>query len=84
MQQVLSVSLTKNNASATAIEKTLTYIEFSRLVISLDASSRCWPKIVSHFHALGVSCGHIRDPWLENLGVRFLRLIIIKYTFGAN
>jgi hypothetical protein len=56
MQRVLSVSLTKNNASATAIEKTLTYIEFSRLVISLDASSRCWPKIVSHFHALGVRC----------------------------
>jgi hypothetical protein len=37
----------------------------------LVMSARCWPKIVSHFHATGVRCGHISASGKWNLGVRF-------------
>ena len=30
-------------------------------------------KIASHFHALGVRCGHLADSQFENISVRYFR-----------
>jgi len=34
---------------------------------------RCWPKIIPHFHATCVRCGHISDAHFNYLSVRFVR-----------
>jgi hypothetical protein len=34
---------------------------------------RFWPKIASHFHVMGVRCGHIPAPGKQNLSVCFLQ-----------
>lgn len=37
------------------------------------ASDRCWPKIASHFRALGVRKGHLGDSQNSILSVCFLQ-----------
>ena len=42
-------------------------------VVNLERQVRVrnWPKIVSHFYATGVRCGHFSDPHRELASVRF-------------
>jgi hypothetical protein len=41
------------------------------------AKDWCWPKIASHFHAVGVSCGHIADAQSEITSDRFVVRIAV-------